>query len=120
MRKSLVNIRTVKESRIKLVSHPPHGLNEGRIGRVGFDLLTQSADMNRHSTGVAIKAVAPHLIEQLVPVKHLAGMAGEEPKQIKFLRSQHYHLTIHRDLAGARVNMQSIKCQRAFGGLAGV
>jgi len=50
--------------------------------------------MNGHGAGVAIKSVAPDLIQQLIPRKNLAGMTGEEPEQIELLGGQIHHLIV--------------------------
>src|SRR3990170_4525501 len=66
----------------EFVAHAPHRLDELRLARIRFDLLTQAAHVDGHRARIDVFGEAPHVLQQLIPGKDLARVAREEPQQI--------------------------------------
>src|SRR6266508_5781247 len=68
-------------SRLEAISEPTHGDDVTRVGRVGFDLGAQAADVDIDEAAVAEVVVLPHAVEQFFPAEHLAPVQGELAEQ---------------------------------------
>src|SRR5687767_7497165 len=83
-----MGVRCCIISSLKAVTDTPNRYKVARIGWVTLNFLAQAADVHRNRRGVAIKLVAPDLIEKLIAREHLAGMARHKPQQRELARGQ--------------------------------
>jgi hypothetical protein len=56
-----------------------------------------------HRVFIAVKLVAPNLIEQLLPRENLPRIAQQKPEQIKLLGSQRDSAAVDADRAATRI-----------------
>ena len=63
--------------------------------------------MDVHGAGAAVVVIPPHLIEEHFAGKRLAGMVGEEPKQLKLLIGQIDRRTVHVHFVALKIDDQA-------------
>ena len=60
------------------------GLQDAGVVRVGFELVSQVADVRVDGAFVAFELVAAGAVDQLVPGEHAAGGGGEGAASIRW------------------------------------
>ena len=71
---------------MQAVTHPELCQDVGRPGRIGFELLPQSADEHPEVLYLFGLCRTPDLAQQLAMRQHLAGMGHEMAEELEFLR----------------------------------